>query len=106
MACVCGWVGCGGQGISFAWRACWALLLFRGAFPPLTLLSPSGALSLPPAMFCSHPPWHMPPWRRDDIVPGIMESSWRSALTLLLFDAFTVTSHGGRIAVLCFMYVW
>ena len=39
------------------------------------------------------------------MAPGIIESSWRSALTLLLFDAFTVTSHGARIVVLCFMFL-
>ena len=43
--------------------------------------------------------------RRDDVRPGIMESSWRSALTLMLFDSFMVTSLGGRVAVLAFMFL-
>ncbi len=42
---------------------------------------------------------------RDDIRPGIIESSWRSALTLMLFDSFMVTSHGARVAVLAFMFL-
>ena len=43
--------------------------------------------------------------RRDDVRPGIIESSWRSALTLMLFDSFMVTSHGARVAVLAFMFL-
>ena len=42
---------------------------------------------------------------RDDIRPGIIESGWRSALTLMLFDSFMVTSHGARVAVLAFMFL-
>ena len=45
------------------------------------------------------------PSHRDDVRPGIIESSWRSALTLMLFDSFMVTSLGGRVAVLAFMFL-
>ena len=37
--------------------------------------------------------------------PGILESGWRSALTLMLFDSFMVTSLGARVAVLAFMFL-
>lgn len=42
---------------------------------------------------------------RDDIRPGVMESTWRSALTLMLFDSFAVSSWGARVAVLTFMFL-
>ncbi|KAL4433390.1 hypothetical protein ABPG77_010243 [Micractinium sp. CCAP 211/92] len=42
---------------------------------------------------------------RGDVVPGVLESGWRSAITLMLMDGFAVTSQGARIAVLCFCFL-
>ncbi len=39
------------------------------------------------------------------MVPGMLESGWRSAITLMLIDGFAVTSQGARIAVLCFCFL-
>ena len=47
----------------------------------------------------------LPHPRRGDVAPGVLESGWRSAITLMLMDGFAVTSQGARIAVLCFCFL-
>ncbi|PSC76640.1 glutamate receptor [Micractinium conductrix] len=42
---------------------------------------------------------------RGDVVPGVVESTWRSTLTVMLMDNFAVTSQGARIAVLTFCFL-
>lgn len=75
---------------------------------------PGMCLLLPDGGFCGQPGLKVERnskchpstcWRRDDVGPGLAESAWRSAITLMLFDAFAVTSHGARVAVLTFCFL-
>ncbi|KAL4451646.1 hypothetical protein ABPG75_007308 [Micractinium tetrahymenae] len=75
----------------FSWDLWVALLLTLLVFPPLVFLIEF--LSLRKRI------------HRGDVVPGVVESGWRSAITLMLMDSFAVTSQGARIAVLCFCFL-
>lgn len=75
----------------FSWELWLALFITLLAFPPIAFVIEF--LSLRKAI------------HRGDILPGVVESTWRTALTLMLMDSFAVTSQGARVAVLCFVFL-
>ncbi|KAL4856215.1 Glutamate receptor 3.6 [Chlorella vulgaris] len=75
----------------FTWQLWLALLITLICFPPMVFSLEF--LSLRKAI------------HKEDWLPGIRESSWRTAQTLMLFDSINVTSLGARIAVLTFCFL-
>lgn len=75
----------------FHWTLWLALFLTLLIFPPLVFMLEF--LSLRKRI------------HREDVLPGVIESGWRSAVTFMLFDGFAVTSLGARAAVLAFCFL-